>query len=152
MKMNVKGISYSATERKYLVRIFRNSKRVYLGRFSSFDEAKKALHEEENRVVVQDEQPILSALRAEFASKNKKNKNVATAKPAKKPNIFVKMRNNVETNPSKNKKTPVAKNKNSKEIDTTIELIIKRLLEMADEQKTSVFDVIVREVARLSKQ
>lgn len=176
MKIGIKGISYSTTERKYLVRVVRNSKRVYLGRFSSLEEAKQALDQEENKENTHEELPILSALRAEFASKKsgKKSKNVTVAKPTPKPDVFVNVNNRPAKKPSKVKsKEPEVLSKvlNSKTVtsDGTIkglttedyrrisanqvlELILTRLLELADEKKTSVFDVIVQEVERLSKK
>lgn len=181
MKIGIKGISYSATERKYLVRVVRDSKRVYLGRFASLEEAKQALDQEENKQNSPEELPILSALRAEFATKksNNKSKKVSVAKPTPKPDVFVKVNNGPAKKPSKVKaKEPEVLSKVLKEessgvvtgdyritsqvldetyyrrstADKTLELLLTRLLEMADERKTSVFDVIVQEVARLSKK
>lgn len=181
MKIGIKGISYSATERKYLVRVVRDSKRVYLGRFSSLEEAKQALSQEENKEDTPEELPILSALRAEFASKksNNKSKKVSVAKPTPKPDVFVSVHNRPAKKPSKVKtKEPEVLSKVLKEESSGVvtgdwrlhatvpaedvhrrntgnqilELLLARLLEMADERKTSVFDVIVQEVARLSKK
>ncbi len=178
MKIGIKGISYSATERKYLVRIIRDSKRVYLGRFSSLEEAKQALDQEQNKQDTPEELPILSALRAEFASrKSGKKPKVSVAKPTPKPDVFVSVHNRPVKKPSKVKpKKPEVLSKVLKEesqvvttgdwrisgpsqadydksvANKTLELILKRLLEMADERRTSVFDVIVQEVARLSKK
>ena len=181
MKIGIKGISYSATERKYLVRVVRDSKRIYLGRFSSLEEAKQALNQEENKENTSEDLPILSALRAEFASKKSKNKSkkASVAKPTPKPDVFV-LNNSSKKPPSKvRSKKPevlskVLKDKTQDVATTgdyriivhgatqadydkqiankTLELLLKRLLEMADERSTSVFDVIVQEVARLGKK
>ena len=72
MKIGIKGISYSSTERRYLVRVIRDSKRVYLGRFASLEEAKQALAQEQNEENTHEELPILASLRAEFAPKSSK--------------------------------------------------------------------------------
>lgn len=178
MKIGIKGISYSATERKYLVRVIRDSKRVYLGRFASLEEAKQALDQEENKENTSEELPILSALRAQFASKktNKKSKRDSIAKPTPKPSVFI-LNNSSKKTPSKvNSKKPEVLSKALKEessevvtgdwtikgmdvevyrrssANQVLELILTRLLEMADERRTSVFEVIIQEVARLSKK
>lgn len=180
MKIGIKGISYSATERKYLVRVIRDSKRVYLGRYSSLEEAKQALNQEENKEDIPEELPILSSLRAEFSAKkpNNKSKKVSVGNPTPKPAVFI-LNNSSKKTPSKVKsKKPEAPSKVLKDEssgivtgdyrprvtapteveyrrstgDQILELAIGRLLEMADERKTSVFEVIVQEVARLSKK
>lgn len=178
MKIGIKGISYSATERKYLVRVMRDSKRVYLGRFSSLEEAREALEQENKKDTPDEELPILSSLRAEFASKkpNNKSKKVSVAKPTPKPDVFVLSSSSKKTSSKVKSKKPEVLSKVLKEESSGVvtgdwtvkgfdaedyrrssanqflELLLTRLLEIADERKTSVFDVIVQEVTRLSKK
>ena len=79
MEIGIKGISYSATERKYLVRVKKDSKRVYVGRYSSLEEAKEALESYANTPAKEPSgTPILESLRATFAPKSAK-----TSKPSK---------------------------------------------------------------------
>lgn len=175
MKIGVKGISYSVTERKYLVRVFRNSKTIYLGRFSSLEEAKQALEQEENKENSPEELPILASLRAEFSPKNgKKSKKVKSTFITNSTKEPTKTTSKVTHKPQKTKK-PKVLSKVLKEEDLIVksdwqisgpseadyrrssanqvlELILTRLLEMADERNTSVFDVIVQEIAKLSKK
>ena len=180
MKIGIKGISYSATERKYLVRVHKESKRVYLGRFSSLEEAQAALRAHEGETEQQNSNtPMLNSLRAQFAPAKKSNKNkVSVAKPVHKPDVFV-LNNKSTKKPSKVKsKKPEVLSKVLKEESSgavtsdwrlhvtvptediyrrdtgnqILELAIKRLLELAEERDTSVFDVIAQEVARLSKK
>lgn len=172
MKIGIKGISYSATERKYLVRIHKESKRVYLGRFSSLEEAQAALRAHEGETEQQNSNtPILNSLRAQFAPAKKSNKNkVAVAKPTPKPDVFVLNKKSHVTASSKPKskvskeprKTATTGSYEGPQItgfdlsksagNQALELILKRLLELAEERETSVFDVIAQEVARLSKK
>ena len=172
MKIGIKGISYSATERKYLVRIHKESKRVYLGRFSSLEEAQAALRAHEGGEEQQNSNtPILNSLRAQFAPAKKSNKNkVAVAKPTPKPDVFVLNKKSHVTTSSKSKSKVSKEPRKTSIIDSdeglqitgfdlrknasaqAFELILNHLLELADERKTSVFDVIAQEVARLSKK
>ena len=174
MKIGIKGISYSATERKYLVRIHKDSKRVYLGRFSSLEEAQAALRAHEGETEQQNSNtPILNSLRAQFAPARKSNKkNVAVAKPTPKPDVFVlSSKSRVTTGGKPKVKSKVTKDLsvtgsvsettvssvdqellNRSLADKTFELILMRLLELAYERKTSVFAVIAQEVARLSEK
>ena len=172
MKIGIKGISYSATERKYLVRVHKESKRVYLGRFSSLEEAQAALRAHEGETEQQNSNtPILNSLRAQFAPAKKSNKNkVSVAKPTSKPDVFVLNRKSHVTANGKSKskvskeprKVATGSSYEGLQItgfdlsksagDQALELILKRLLELAEERETSVFDVIAQEVARLSKK
>ena len=159
MKIGIKGISYSTTERKYLVRVTKNSKRIYLGRFSSLDEAKSALEAEQcAQNKPNNDQPILSALRAEFAPKKPKStKNSAKVTTNKKQSTTP-----VKTMSLKNSKQPenynnVFKNVSVSSMDKvdqrklTLHGILRYLMEEADKRKTSVFDVVVQEIASLVK-
>lgn len=175
MKIGIKGISYSATERKYLVRVVRNAKRVYLGRYSSLEEAKQALAQEETNDTPE-ELPILSLLRAEFAPKNSKTTKKLRSGPSNSNAVLgnktTHVPSKVSSSKSKKLKKPKALSKAlTGEVAGTLtitgptaaeyrkstgeqmlEFILTHLLELAKERKTSVFDVIVQEVARLSKK
>lgn len=181
MKVGIKGISYSATERRYLVRVVQDSNRIYLGRFHSLEEAQAALRAyEEAPAQEQENTPVLNSIRAQFASKksNNKSKKVSVAKPTPKPDVFVLSNPSKKTSSKVKEKKPEVLSKVLKNEDLvatigdlritaqgidqasydrrvanqTLELLLKRLLEMAEERGTSVFDVIVQEVARLSKK
>jgi hypothetical protein len=78
MEIGIKGISYSVTERKYLVRIKKDSKRVYVGRYSSLEEAKEALESYVDSPKTQSTTPILESLRATFAPKKTKTSSYKT--------------------------------------------------------------------------
>ena len=143
MKTGTKGISYSATERKYLVRVTKNAKRVYLGRFSSLEEAKRAL-EEENGTPQRGEMPILAQLQAEFAPKK-------TKKSTKNNDVLHNFVTQKTTMQPKQKQT-AKKEPTPPSNKSLFESILAYLLEQANAKKTSVFDVIVQEVARMSKK
>lgn len=154
MKVGIKGISYSATERKYLVRVIKNSKRVYLGRYSSLEEAREALNKEQGGMptATQEEMPILSSIRAEFApKKNKTVKNAALSKATKTPQSSkTTVLGNKTTHMKMNEKKP---NKTTNETGKGLfESIVSYLLKEADSKETSVFNIVVEHIARLSKK
>jgi len=172
MKIGINGISYSKTERKYLVRTYKDSKTVYLGRFSSLEEAQAALRAHEEPEQTQDSNtPILNSIRAQFAPTKKSNKKkVSVAKSTPKPDVFVlNNKSHVTTKkPSKIKSssksavgTPTGELTvkgideaalNKQLAQKTLDLILNYLVELADERQTTVFNVIVHEVARLVKK
>lgn len=149
MEIGIKGISYSSTERKYLVRVKTDSKRVYVGRYSSLEEAKEALESYTDAPKTQSTTPILESLRATFAPKSAKTSK--SPKPSKVKSL--------ET--TKNLPKPVQPSQKgtetSKQIDyhklgeATLLRILSYLIKEADKRGTSVFDVVVQEVAKLSK-
>lgn len=147
MKIGIKGISYSATERKYLVRVTKNEKRVYLGRFSSLEEAKKALEENQGQGTAKQENPILASIRAEFAPKKAKTQRDMNNVLSSKPNS-----GSVKNLPTAVKSDSAPAKKHLKSDQSLFESILLYLLDQANVRKTSVFDVVVQEVARLSKK
>lgn len=164
MEIGIKGISYSATERKYLVRVKKDSKRVYVGRYSSLEEAKEALESHEGAVKPSSDTPILESLRATFAPKKLK-----TTKSSKvKSSEVIKVIQPKVANKSKVqniKKTDAVKASRSaqdsveavaqvdyhKVGEISLHRILTYLIKEADKRGTSVFDVIVQEVAKRSK-
>lgn len=181
MKVGIKGISYSTTERKYLVRVIKDSKRVYLGRFSSLEEAKQAL-EAEGKETKNTDTPILESLRASFAPKKAKTSSYKTKSSKSQSSEPVKMTQKTATSLAKKTKAvskskvkhivvdePKDLNTNDVKFTTTslltmdvdsinhvaaennLRIILKYLIREADRRGTSVFDVIVQEVAKLSK-
>lgn len=182
MNIGIKGISYSTTERKYLVRAKKDSKRVYVGRFSSLEEAKEALASHEDVPARElSNTPILESLRATFApkktkttsykaksskSKGKSSDAVKTIKePAKqlsKP-VKVKVANKSATQRIKKSDAVGLSEPSQEAAEATIQIdyhrvgeislhrILSYLIKEADKRGTSVFDVIVQEVARRSK-
>lgn len=169
MEIGIKGISYSATERKYLVRVIKDSKRVYVGRYSSLEEAKEALESYADAPKTQSTTPILESLRATFAPKSAKTSKPSKAKSSKTVEITKKDVKRVSQTPN----TPKVAVKtvridmhhqavnviNNEEIgsmahaaaENNLHLILKYLIKEADKRGTSVFDVVVQEVAKLSK-
>lgn len=168
MNIGIKGISYSTTERKYLVRAKKNSKRVYVGRFSSLEEAKEALASHENVPVKETSNtPILESLRATFALKKTKTLGPKTKSEVKSSNKTKTTKQTVKPSPKavNVKKIKVTKPvQSSQEVaESTIQIdyhrvgeislhrILSYLIKEADKRETSVFDVIVQEIARRSK-
>lgn len=169
MNIGIKGISYSATERKYLVRIKKDSKRVYVGRYSSLEEAKEALASYGSTAT-----PILESLRATFAPKKTKTSSRNTKTKVKSSSTIKttqQLPKAVSTNPAKPPKVQRIKKGDTAEIpqptqeaaEATIQIdyhrvgeislhrILTYLIKEADKRGTSIFDVVVQEVARLSK-
>jgi hypothetical protein len=157
MEIGIKGISYSVTERKYLVRVKKDSKRVYVGRYSSLEEAKEALESYANTPAKEPSAtPILESLRATFAPKSAK-----TSKPSKvkfsEPVKVTKQPKAIGIKKVKSVQQPQEAAETSKQIDyhklgeATLLRILTYLIKEADKRGTSVFDVVVQEVARLSK-
>jgi hypothetical protein len=165
MEIGIKGISYSATERKYLVRVKKDSKRVYVGRYSSLEEAKEALESYTETPKAQSTTPILESLRATFAPKSAK-----TSKPSKvkfsEPVKVTKQPKAIGTKKVKSVQQPQEATSadllvkdysatlsamNQVQAERNLHLILKYLLIEADKRGTSVFDVVVQEVAKLSK-
>lgn len=188
MNIGIKGISYSTTERKYLVRTRKNSKTVYIGRYSSLEEAKEALASYSDVPSKEaSNTPILESLRATFASKKTKTTSYKTksSKSTGKSSDTVKItKENVKKVPKTLKgsnatmifteKPKVSKKSNVDELMEVQEMIfkstidndaikhnageqhlhtiLKYLLKEADKRETTVFDVVVQEVAKLSKK
>lgn len=170
MKIGIKGISYSTTERKYLVRTKKNSKTIYVGRFSSLEEAKEALALCEGKTTVSSNTPILESLRASFASKKPKPSKhktktskvkfqESTSKPTK-----VKHSSAIKVNKTNTKTTPKATNSNAQVTnksntqitqhdikEAALHSIVLFLLNEADRKKTTVFDLVMQEVERLAR-
>ena len=162
MEIGIKGISYSATERKYLVRIKKDSKRVYVGRYSSLEEAKEALESYVNTPAKEPSStPILESLRATFAPKSAKTSKpskVRSSEPVKMTKQTIKsLPKTVDTKKAKSIEQSQEAAETSKQIDyhklgeATLLRILTYLIKEADKRGTSVFDVVVQEVAKLSK-
>lgn len=171
MEIGIKGISYSATERRYLVRVKKDSKRVYIGRYSSLEEAKEALasHEGSNMKSPSDT-PILESLRATFTPKKTKpsktkDKTPSITKVNKKP--LKDLPKTVVANQSKvkhiKKGAAAESTKPTQASEAVIQIdyhrvgevalhrILSYLIKEADKRGTSIFDVITQEVARRAK-
>jgi hypothetical protein len=161
MEIGIKGISYSATERKYLVRVKKDSKRIYIGRYSSLEEAKEALESHEVAMKSSSDTPILESLRATFTPKKPKTTKLSKVKSSE----VIKVIQPKVVNKSKVqniKKTDAARtSQNLAETTTQVDYhkvgeislhrILTYLIKEADKRGTSVFDVIVQEVAKRSK-
>lgn len=175
MNIGIKGISYSATERKYLVRTRKNSKTVYIGRYASLEEAKEALasygstsNKETSNT------PILESLRATFAPKKTKTssrntktkvKSSGTTKTTQQLSKAVSTKTAKPSKVQRIKKsdTVVLPQPTQEATEATIQIdyhkvgeislhrILSYLIKEADKRGTSIFDVIVQEVARRSK-
>lgn len=162
MKIGVKGISYSTTERKYLVRVKTDSKRVYVGRYSSLEEAKEALASYNGSSAEPSDTPILHSIRSNFAPaktskspKPSKVKSLETAKATKRTtNHLLKTVNTQKTKPARLSQETVETTTQAdyhKVGENSLRRILSYLIKEADKRGTSVFDVVVQEVAKLSK-
>lgn len=172
MEIGIKGISYSATERKYLVRVIKDSKRVYVGRYSSLEEAKEALESYADAPKTQSTTPILESLRATFAPKKTKTSSHKTKsskskslEPVKILTKTIKVTNDVapkrpskagsltreEFNATGLQMIMDVDSVNHAAAENNLRIILKYLIREADKRGTSVFDVVVQEVAKLSK-
>jgi len=161
MEIGIKGISYSATERKYLVRVIKDSKRVYVGRYSSLEEAKEALESYADAPKTQSTTPILESLRATFAPKSTKTSKPSKAKSSESVKVIKKTTKRLPKVINTKKAKPVQLPQEAVETTTEVdyhkvgEVLLRRILRFltkeADRRGTSVFDVVVQEVAKLSK-
>lgn len=174
MKTEIPGITYRADRRRYVVRKYENGREVNVGSFHSIEEAKKAL-QANPEVSKTSETPILDALRSEFVTKKtnkqssgailmgsqKKLSGVAKKPSAHKPTEKVKL-----VTKEKEFEEPVtatdfsvgsvtelnADSLSSVHGKATLHLILKFLLKEAEVRQTSVFNVVVQEVEKLSKK